>query len=162
MNKFRNALFMLSMAALVIGCAKGKAKNTLVGDWTVIDYEINDENLCSGQQEYNWGSTGDLGEVTFTKKDFTASINLYDSWYDSTCYVSPFPASGDFKVTSHDRQLLLLHEYQMEVDGDRWYLYFDEGLNKADGSNDIVTISSYDSFVSTGVGTYFSMTLQRN
>lgn len=136
-----NRILTLSLIAIIAlgmgGCKKRKARKTMTGSWEITEYEGYFEDACDGGTYYDWDFDENFGTVVFDKKTVVMNYELFED--DDNCYTeSSSTLSGDYKVTDHDRELLVLHTYDVDINGDLWQVRFEDDFSaasKADGQD---------------------------
>ena len=109
----------------------------MTGSWEINDYEGYFEDDCNGGTTYDWNYDGPYGTIVFDKKTVVMNYELFED--EDDCYPqSSSTLSGDYKVTDHERELLVLHTYDVEINGEMWQVRFEDDFSaasKADGQD---------------------------
>ncbi|MEQ9186767.1 MAG: hypothetical protein RLP15_03470 [Cryomorphaceae bacterium] len=128
MKRIITLLTVLTLVLSVTSCKKRKAEKTLRGSWVITYIGIDLDNSCESGTEYFTNSDGAFGEANFEKKTFTMTYAVdFDAYpsFTPSCYEGKSAAiAGDWDVTEHDRQLLVLHSYTVELAGQNWTAEF--------------------------------------
>lgn len=141
-------LFVFTLSLLLLaGCKKHKARKTLVGNWNVVFYDATLYDECQGFENTFVGGSRIYGNAEFEKGRFSLSYRFDDEADvddDPQC-IPEYNEAGEWKVTSHDQELLVMHLYKIELDGHTWDLVFEESQRtyvKADGNQGMISLST--------------------
>lgn len=140
-------LFVLALLLVVTGCKKRKARKTLLGEWNIVFYDIRIFDECLGFENTFAGASRTYGRAEFEKGRFWLACKFDDDdgVEDDFQCIPEYEHSGEWKVTGHDRELLIEHQYKLELHGHIWDLVFQDEQRayvKANGSQDMISLNT--------------------
>jgi len=148
MSKSRIALKWIALEVLVVimilltSCEKRKARQDIIGDWTVTGYTGALADSCSGNTVYADIDNEILGNIRIDERYMRREYVLRPDSLDCL----PYAKADDlvrWKVTDHEEITSAAHTYTLDLAGQTWNLNFgNEGVGEYAAGQELIYLET--------------------